>query len=509
MVGHLGLEVGVGQSRAHACRIAVLDGRKAGLVRGNQVDLVALGRERIAQACQAVGGAGRARGPLVDLLGVALVMAQAQRQAPALGQGDVILEHQRGGHIAVVLLRVLARGRVGVLVLLVVEGRMQLMTGEGVVDPLHAGPLAHILVAAGRIVGRVAGVLVHVETVFVGVVVEARLEHIAAVQTGGAQEIQAVLVPVGPAPVAHGVLLRGLAGVDGIALLAFLAHIADGVFVRGIGRESQLEGQALVGAVRVLALAAGIGGLLLVIPEAPGQRKAVGIQVGGTQLVVPTALVTSQVEARPALAAAAHTQAHIAFEGLDRFARDQIHGTAQRIGAVQQRGAGLGHIDLGQVEGGEAAQVHIAVIGHVQRHAIHKNRHLARVEAAQADHFLVAVVAREAHARKIAHGIGHGAGVAALHLGTAHALHIAGPEFLGLAPRADFHRTQRESLAGGFGCARSCHLGPGRAHGHDGQRAPQPAAAKNKTWRMDLGNRGVQWHGAGWNLLSNVKNRRF
>ena len=455
-------------------------------MRGNGIDFVALFRQCIAQTRQTIGGTGRARSPLVDLLGITLVMAQTQGQTPALSQGDVILQHQRCRHVTVVLLRVLAGGRIRVLVLLVMEGRVQFVAMQRVVHPLHTGTLAHILVAAGRIVSRIAGVLVHVETVFIGVVVQTRLEHIVAIQAGGAQKVQAVLVPIGPAPVTHGVLLCGLAGIDRVALLTLLTHIAKRIFIRGIGRQPQLEGQALVCAVCILALAAGIGRLLFVILEAFGQGKAVGIQIRSAQLVVPAALIASQVEARLALAAAGKAQSYISLERLGWLARDQIDRTTQCIGAVQQRSTCLGHIDLGQVEGGETAQVHIAVIRHIQRHTIDVNGHLTRVEAAQVDHFLVAVVARQTYTGEVAHGIGHGVGIGALHLGTAHALHIACAKLLRIAPRADFDRAQREGLADCFGSITSSHLRPDRPHGNDGQSSPEPAMAKNKTRRMNL-----------------------
>ena len=58
VVGHLGLEVGVGQRRAHAGRVAVLDGGKARFVRGNGIGLAAVVIEQAGQLDQAIGGAG-------------------------------------------------------------------------------------------------------------------------------------------------------------------------------------------------------------------------------------------------------------------------------------------------------------------------------------------------------------------------------------------------------------------------------------------------------------------
>src|SRR2546427_6309431 len=51
--------------------------------------------------------------PLVDLARIALVVAERQVQAPAFGQGDRVLDHQRARHVAVVLAGVLGRGGKG------------------------------------------------------------------------------------------------------------------------------------------------------------------------------------------------------------------------------------------------------------------------------------------------------------------------------------------------------------------------------------------------------------
>src|SRR2546427_12130592 len=65
--------------------------------------------------------------PLVDLARIALVVAERQVQAPAFGQGDRVLDHQRARHVAVVLAGVLGRGGKGVLVDLVVRAQAQRM----------------------------------------------------------------------------------------------------------------------------------------------------------------------------------------------------------------------------------------------------------------------------------------------------------------------------------------------------------------------------------------------
>ena len=293
---------------------------------------------------------------------------------------------------------------------------------------------------------RVARVRVHVQAVLVGVVVDACLEQVVGIDARGAQKVHAVLVPIGPAPVADDVLARGAAGIHGVALLAFLAHIAQRVFVRGIGREAQLERQPLVRAVGVVAVVARVGGLLLEVLEALGQRKTVRVQVGGAKLVVPGAQVAAQVHGGLAFAACACADACIALERFDGLARDQVDGAAQRIGAIHQRCASLGHADLGQVERGEAAEVHIAVIGHVQRHAVHEDRHLARIEAAQVNHFLVAIVARQRGARQQAHGVGHGVGIALAHLGGAQSLFIAGYGLCFITRTVHIDRAQLEGL---------------------------------------------------------------
>ena len=155
---------------------------------------------------------------------------------------------------------------------------------------------------------------------------------------------------------------------------------------------------------------------------------------------------------------------------------------------------GLGYIDLGQIKSGETTQIHIAVIGHVQRHAVDIDGHLARIKTAQIDHFLVAVVARQIHAGEIAHRVGHRVGVDLLHLGAANTLHVTCAKLLIIALGADFHRTQGKGLAGLFSHSWR-GLSPGSPHGRNSQSAPEPGAAKSKTGRVNLRGCELQWHG--------------
>ena len=376
-------------------------------MREGHVHFIALGREAPAQPGPSIGGAGRTRRPLPDPFGIALLVAGPQRQMQPVGEREGVFGHQRGGHVAVVTAGVV----VGVG--LVVRGQAQVVPFPAGVGPFEGGALAGVAVAAGGTVLAVRGVGVHVQPIFVGVVIEAHPERVVGVQARAAHEIDAVLVPVRPAPVAHGVALGGPAGVDRIALLAPLAHIAQRVFIGGIGRQPQLERQAVVGARGVGAAVARVGGRALVVPETVWQREGVGIQPGRTQLVVPALLPAAQIDGCLAGLARTQAQTYIALEGPDRLAGDEVDGTAQGVGAIEQRGIGTGHSDLGQVEGGEVTKVHVAVVGNVQGHPIDEHRDLTGIEAAQVDHFLVAPVARQAHTRQQAGRVGHGVGVVA------------------------------------------------------------------------------------------------
>ena len=151
-----------------------------------------------------------------------------------------------------------------------------------------------------------------------------------------------------------------------------------------------------------------VGRFCLVVDEIVRQREAVGIQPRPACLQIPVALAHAEVGGGLALAAAAGTDAQVAFERGGGLARDQVDRAAQRVRPVQQRSRALGDADLGEVEGGETAEVDVAVVGDVLRDTVEEHRDLAWVEAAHIHHRLVAAVVREVHAGCDGDGIADG-----------------------------------------------------------------------------------------------------
>jgi hypothetical protein len=57
----------------------------------------------------------------------------------------------------------------------------------------------------------------------------------------------------------------------------------------------------------------------------------------------------------------------------------------QGVEAVKDRGGAFGHFDLGDIKGGEASQIGIAVIHDVNGNTVHEQRHAFDVESAHLD----------------------------------------------------------------------------------------------------------------------------
>ncbi len=277
-------------------------------------------------------------------------------------------------------------------VLLEVVGQAQQVLVAQAPFVLDAGAVAVVVVPAAERRGPglavVAGVVVGVKAVLVGVVIGAHLQPVGA-EVGGAAGVDAGLVPGRPLPVAR--RTERIAGIGRIALLAFLALVADHVFVAVVGRQPDLEVDLAVGGIAVVASAAVLEG---VGPVVVGETEVVLIQVGHPGLHVPVALVAAEVGVDAvavvlAVVGKAQPAADLALEGLHRLARDQVDRPAEGVRPVGHRAEALGHLDARQLEGGEAAEVGVAVIGHIDRNAVEEDRHLAQVEAAHVDHLLV------------------------------------------------------------------------------------------------------------------------
>ena len=282
-------------------------------------------------------------------------------------------------------------------VLLPVQGEGQAVVLAQALAEFHPGAVGPVVVlAATALAGlQVGATVVLLQGVLEGVAVEARTQARAFAELGAGVEVQAFLVPVRPAPVAA-LERRIAAGVGWRLLVAVLLEVGQHVFVAGIGRQAQLQGAAGVAAGRVGAFA--VATQVVAVAQAAGEgrgrrgrarRRWPGRSPGGPaaegEIRRPA---DPPCVARPALA-----EAEAGLEGAGRATGSQVDRPAEHVRPLQQRGVALGHFDAGQVRGEEAAEVDVAVVGHVDRHAVDEQRHLARVEAAYADLAFVAVAA--------------------------------------------------------------------------------------------------------------------
>ena len=137
----------------------------------------------------------------------------------------------------------------------------------------------------------------------------------------------------------------GRADIGGLLFFAADAAVADGVFVGEVGGEAEFERIVAVGAGGVFAVGAGVGGAAFGVAEMVRQVEAVGIQIGKTALHVEAAGVGAEVGGQVVADGVVEADIDIAFERFARFARNQVDGAAQSIGAVHQRSAALGHAD--------------------------------------------------------------------------------------------------------------------------------------------------------------------
>ena len=280
---------------------------------------------------------------------------------------------------------------------------------------VDAAPAADAALAAG-FQGRVAAVGERGDFIVVAVVVQTQFQAFGVAQARLRDEIHAFLVPIRPLPVAraHGIGRRRL------ALFAMLLVVAERIFVarpRAARRQAHLEREFMVLAVSVVARAAIFrgGGA-----EIGRQGKAVAVDVRHARLQIPQALVRAHVGRRLALAARAEADGSVAFQARHGFARHQVDGAAQSIGAVGHRAETLGHLDGRQVGCGEAVEIDVAVIWHVDGNTVDVQGYLARVETADGHGFLVARIGRQRHARQQIEGVAHVVAVKAAHLGAAH-----------------------------------------------------------------------------------------
>ena len=86
----------------------------------------------------------------------------------------------------------------------------------------------------------------------------------------------------------------------------------------------------------------------------------------------------------------AEAGAELRFEGLRRFARDEVDRAAHAARAVEHRDVALLHLDLGEVLRQEAIEVEAIVGRQIDANAVDRQRHLPAAEAAHVDAALVA-----------------------------------------------------------------------------------------------------------------------
>lgn len=355
-------------------------------------------------------------------------------------------------------------------VLLPVQGEGQAVVLAQALAEFHPGAVGPVVVlAATALAGfQVGATVVLLQGVLEGVAVQARTQARAFAELGAGVEVQAFLVPVRPAPVAA-LERRIAAGVGWRLLVAVLLEVGQHVFVAGIGRQAQLQGAAGVAAGRVGAFA--VATQVVAVAQAAGEGAGVAVEPGAAGLEEALAALAAEGEIRrpadpPCVARPALAEAEAGLEGAGRATGRQVDRPAEHVRPLQQRGVALGHFDAGQVRGEEAAEVDVAVVGHVDRHAVDEQRHLARVEAAYADLAFVAVAAAlQVDAGEGVQRLADVAAVEALEVFAGDAVRRAE----GIAPGADFHVGKRD---------RRLRLGSGSAHQGQCQAGDQPVGKK-------------------------------
>ena len=237
---------------------------------------------------------------------------------------------------------------------------------------------------------RLRGVVPCAQQVVEAVAEGTGLQRHAIGQLRAREEVDAVDVPPRPAPV--------LLDVDGIdraerrILLAFLAGVAERVFVGRVRREASLDveppvlGAAQVARAAVLARRRG---------EAVRQVPVILEAVGEARLRVPRVLPGAEQAERGVagvigVAVEIEDAAQLGLERLRRLAGDEVDRAAHRAGAVEHRGIALGDLDLIDVRRQEAAVVEPVVGRQVDADAVDRQRYLEAVEAAHEEQPLVA-----------------------------------------------------------------------------------------------------------------------
>ncbi len=205
-------------------------------------------------------------------------------------------------------------------------------------------------------------------------------------------------------------------------LVALLLGEVDRVLVGLVRRDADLGVDAPVVEARAVAIAAVLVGIErsagVVARGAGAGRREVARQV--EMILVDDRAADLRVVALLARAAegvgvplthraevAVEHGAGAAFEFdlLGRLAGNEVDGAAHAAGAVEHRDVALLHLDLREVRRQEAIEVEAVVVGKVDAHAVHVERHAEAVETAHEDVALVAAAARvlHRHAGKDAH----------------------------------------------------------------------------------------------------------
>ena len=390
---------------------------------------------------------------------------QSGRQRQPFCQRDMILARQGPCFILDGIPRV-AHVVFTVNILLVVRGHAQLMPLANLSAPLQRTAKRIVVIYArprGTLGLRGVGIVVkRLHGVFVGVVIDPRLEVARLANRFVPDGIDAVFDPIRVAPITRK-HARVVPGIGRQPFFTILPDKANCQLILTPARGPARLGHDLdVTAVRVFARAAVFSCHRFevirqpeIIPFAPRHARQ-GVAILPKQPGPHGAL--------PPLAAGG-AGPHIQLFRLGGPAAQHIDRAAQRIRPVQHRAIPLGQRQLRSAKHIQAAHVHIAVVGHINGDAVNEQRHLPCIETAHRRHdFVTPAHAGQRHPRRQRQRAGQVATVLQLGLITLHFGGGADARRLGHAHHHHFAQ-RHHRLAGG---ALAVHRQrPPQQHPHD------------------------------------------
>ena len=188
-----------------------------------------------------------------------------------------------------------------------------------------------------------------------------------------------------------------------LSLRPTLVDVVDAVIVAGAGLETGLEVDLVVlveGVDPVARSLQGAGGEIIREAEMRLAVERAGpldepVRLAGAEKHVCDGFGLRPVRVEVVLVA------RLAFEGLVDHPAHEVHRTAHRARAIDDRSEAFRNLDGGQVDRAEAAEIDAVVVGEVDRDAVLVQRYAPAIEAADPD---VRLVSRADHADRGARG---------------------------------------------------------------------------------------------------------